>query len=76
MYTIGEKYMYGSYEGNIKRARVYVNGVGQAIGGTFLNGKYDYYINAGITDVNDLVEIEGWNENNEVIASKKRVEIK
>ncbi|OTO29274.1 hypothetical protein A5816_001559 [Enterococcus sp. 3G1_DIV0629] len=74
-YVFGSRHMFGSYTGDIKFARAYVNGVAQAIGGEFSLGRYDYYIGGAIKQKDDIVEIDGRDKNNEVIVPKQRIKV-
>lgn len=74
-YTLGQTTITGTYTGEIVRARAYVNGVGQAFGGTFVDGDSSYWIGSGVRNSDDDLQIEGLDSNNNVIVEKTKINI-
>ncbi|MBC1576095.1 right-handed parallel beta-helix repeat-containing protein [Listeria booriae] len=67
-YQLSDVTITGKYEGDITKARVYVNGVAQAWGGTFQNNMFSYYIGLGKIRMGDSVYIVGYNYENVELA--------
>lgn len=53
----GDQFIRGTYTGDVDSARVYVNGT-SVRGGTFEDGKFEFFIGSRIQSVDDVVEIE------------------
>ncbi|MEG0107640.1 MAG: right-handed parallel beta-helix repeat-containing protein [Lachnospiraceae bacterium] len=64
LYQLSDVVITGRYEGEIVRARVYVNGVAQAWGGDFQNNLFSYYIGSGKIKKGDAVYIVGYSQAN------------
>lgn len=60
-YKLGQKTITGTYTGDIAKARVYINGVAQAWGGTFSSGAFSYYIGNKIK-AGDVVKLSFFNK--------------
>ncbi|WP_239256599.1 immunoglobulin-like domain-containing protein [Listeria ilorinensis] len=69
IYTLGNSEITGSYTGDVKKARVYINGVAQAWGGTFKDGKFNYYIGNKIK-TGDTVLINAYDSNDKQLDSQ------
>ncbi|WP_208422421.1 immunoglobulin-like domain-containing protein [Latilactobacillus fragifolii] len=69
-YTVGNTNITGSYTGDVARARVTVNGVAQAWGGTFTNGQFNYYIGAGKIKAGDTVTITAYDKDSKILDTK------
>ncbi|MBC2367791.1 hypothetical protein HBP99_04045 [Listeria booriae] len=67
-YQLSDVTITGTYEGDITKARVYINGVAQAWGGTFQNNVFSYYIGLGKIHMGDSVYIVGYNYANVELA--------
>ncbi|WP_239256608.1 right-handed parallel beta-helix repeat-containing protein [Listeria ilorinensis] len=73
-YETKDLWIRGKYTGQIVRARVLINGIAQAWGGTFQNGNFSYYIGLGKIKENDTVEIIGYSmENGELARTSLQV---
>lgn len=74
-FKIGSSYITGSYSGDIKKARAYLDGTAKAIGGEFtLDGTFKYYIGSGVT-IDSSLEIEGRDNDNIVVTPKISINI-
>lgn len=74
-FIVGNTRITGEYDGPIQRARAFLDGVPKAIGGEFVDGRFDYYLGGGV-NIDSKLQIEGWNVNNEVITEKIEVPIR
>ncbi len=61
-YSVGNVTITGAYTGDITMARVSINGVQQAWGGSFENGRFSYYVGANKIKAGDVVTISAYNE--------------
>lgn len=74
-FTIGSRYITGEYSGDITKGRAYLDNSAKAIGGEFSpDGTFEYYIGSGVTTEN-ILEIEGWNSNDEVVTPRIQINI-
>ncbi|MBC2057645.1 hypothetical protein HCJ57_14050 [Listeria booriae] len=69
-YTVGESTITGSYTGDIVKAQLYVNGQYISIGGTFVDGKFSYYVPAGLIKETDKVELVALDKDNNILDRK------
>lgn len=67
-FNVGDSYITGTYTGDIKYAKVYVNGKELAAGGDFNNGSFQYYV-GGQIKAGDTVTIEGYSADYQKITS-------
>lgn len=60
-YTVGDSYIRGTYEGNVERARVFVNGHYAGQGGTYnADGTFEFWINPALISAGDEVIIRAY----------------
>jgi co-chaperonin GroES (HSP10) len=75
-YTVGDEYITGSYSGDVKKAKVIVNGTVLSLGGTFSNGRFTYWVGPSRIKAGDNVLINGYDQNNAVLTQNNRVTVK
>ena len=56
-YKLGQSTITGTYEGNVKKARLLVDGKQISWGGTFKEGTFSYYVAPGTIKANSTVEL-------------------
>ncbi|MBC9701972.1 MAG: leucine-rich repeat protein, partial [Leuconostoc sp.] len=61
-YQVGTSQLTGKYTGDIKKAKLTVNGKVLSWGGTFANGNMSYYVKAGTIKVGDKVTIQAYDQ--------------
>lgn len=66
----------GSYSGDVKKAKVIVNGTVLSLGGTFSNGRFTYWVGPSRIKAGDNVLINGYDQNNAVLTQNNRVTVK
>lgn len=59
-YTLGNNTIVGEYTGEVRKARLVVNGTIVSVGGTFDEGRFSYYINPTQIKETDNVQIQGY----------------
>lgn len=59
-YTLGNNTIVGEYTGEVRKARLVVNGTIVSVGGTFDEGRFSYYINPTQIKETDTVQIQGY----------------
>ncbi|MBO1298686.1 MULTISPECIES: immunoglobulin-like domain-containing protein [unclassified Enterococcus] len=69
----GNLFLTGGYTGHVVSARVHINGV-SVRGGTFADGKFEFFVGNRIQSVDDVVEIEALDQNGRVL-DRQRVEL-
>ncbi|HHS5869294.1 immunoglobulin-like domain-containing protein [Enterococcus faecalis] len=69
-YTIGDSYITGRYIGGAVKARAMINETPQALGGTFEDGVFKYYIGANKIKIDDRVTMTAYDIDNRVLDSK------
>ncbi|MSD83866.1 hypothetical protein GKC32_06195 [Lactobacillus curvatus] len=74
-YKVGDTDITGSYTGDVAKARLAINGKMQAWGGTFTNGKFDYYIGAGKIKSGDKVTITAYDKDGKILDQDKKVTV-
>lgn len=75
-YTVGDEYITGSYSGDVKKAKVIVNGTVLSLGGTFTNGRFSYWVGANKIKAGDSVLINGYDQNNVLLTQNNKVTVK
>ncbi|MDN3100703.1 hypothetical protein P0E61_10135 [Enterococcus faecalis] len=74
-YPYGNEYITGTYTGEIKKAKLYVNdkytGV---VGGTFKSNNFTFYVKGRFKST-DKVELEGLSGQDKILVEKQQVEI-
>ncbi|MEO1768406.1 immunoglobulin-like domain-containing protein [Candidatus Enterococcus ferrettii] len=75
-YTVGDEYITGSYSGDVKKAKVIVNGTVLSLGGSFTNGRFSYWVGANKIKAGDSVLINGYDQNNVLLTQNNKVTIK
>ncbi|MBC6167638.1 hypothetical protein HCA15_13365 [Listeria booriae] len=68
-YKIGDTTIKGTFTGDITVAKVYINGVAQAWGGEFGGGAFSYYVGKNKIQSGDIVTIEGYDKNTQLLAT-------
>lgn len=74
-YTVGDEYITGTYSGDVKKAKVIVNGTVLSLGGTFSNGRFTYWVGKNAIKAGDSVFINGYDQNNVVLTQNNRVTV-
>lgn len=74
-YRLGSTTISGIYEGPVVSARVKINGIDQAKGGTFKDGVFSYYIREKKIKLGDRVSIEGYDSDGNTLSTNKCVTI-
>ncbi|EGO7566526.1 BspA family leucine-rich repeat surface protein [Enterococcus faecalis] len=67
-YKLGQSTITGTYEGNVKKARLLVDGKQISWGGTFKEGTFSYYVAPGIIKANSTVTLEAHGEGDVLLA--------
>lgn len=75
-YTVGDEYITGSYSGDVKKAKVIVNGTVLSLGGSFTNGRFSYWVGANKIKAGDSVLINGYDQNNVLLTQNNQVTVK
>ncbi|MGL9730728.1 immunoglobulin-like domain-containing protein [Enterococcus sp. DIV0756] len=75
-YTVGDEYITGTYTGDVKKAKVIVNGAVLSLGGTFNNGRFTYWVGTSKIKAGDSVLINGYDQNNVVLTQNNPVNVK
>ncbi|QNL92851.1 immunoglobulin-like domain-containing protein [Lactococcus lactis] len=60
----------GNFTGDVARLQVEVNGTKLAVGGTFNDGKFSYYVGSNIANVKDKVYVFAYDKNNKELDKK------
>lgn len=76
VYTIGNEEITGTYTGDVKKAKVIVNGTVLSLGGTFTNGRFTYWVGSSKIKAGDSVLINGYDQNNTLLTQNNIVNIK
>ncbi|EGP4887196.1 TPA: immunoglobulin-like domain-containing protein [Enterococcus faecium] len=74
-YTVGDQQITGTYTGDIKKARVIVNGKTLPVGGTFSNGQFTYWVGANRIKNGDTVTMNGYDKNDKLLTQNNPVKI-
>ncbi|MGI8170485.1 Ig-like domain-containing protein [Enterococcus lactis] len=61
-YVIGETQITGTYTGDVKKARMKVNGKVISWGGTFADGSFVYYTGTGLIKAGDVVTLDAYDK--------------
>ncbi|EOH75653.1 immunoglobulin-like domain-containing protein [Enterococcus malodoratus] len=75
-YTVGDEYITGTYTGDVKKAKVIVNGTVLSLGGTFSGGRFTYWVGPSRIKAGDSVFINGYDQNNALVSQNNAVTIK
>ncbi|EGO8717409.1 BspA family leucine-rich repeat surface protein [Enterococcus faecalis] len=67
-YKLGQSTITGTYEGNVKKARLLVDGKQISWGGAFKDGTFSYYVAPGTIKANSTVELEAYGEGDVLLA--------
>ncbi|EUJ31339.1 cell wall anchor domain-containing protein [Listeria floridensis FSL S10-1187] len=74
-HIVGSSTVKGTFTGDIKIAKVYINGVAKAWGGDFGGGAFSYYVGKNKIKTTDIVTIEGYTKDMKLLDTKQ-VELK
>ena len=74
-YTVGDSMITGAYTGDVTRARVFINGIGQAWGGSFNSGSFSYYIGNNKIKAGDKVTISAYDKEGKLLDADKTVKV-
>ncbi|WP_368556328.1 BspA family leucine-rich repeat surface protein, partial [Enterococcus faecalis] len=69
-YKLGQSTITGTYEGNVKKARLLVDGKQISWGGTFKDGIFSYYVAQGTIKTNSTVELAVYGEGNVLLSQE------
>lgn len=75
VYTVGDSEITGTYTGDIKKARVVINGKTLPVGGTFSNGQFTYWVGANRIKNGDTVTMNGYDQNDKLLTQNNPVKI-
>ncbi|MGM0214817.1 immunoglobulin-like domain-containing protein [Enterococcus sp. AZ109] len=75
-YTVGDEYITGTYTGDVKKAKVIVNGTVLSLGGTFTNGRFSYWVGTSRIKSGDSVLINGYDQNNSLLTQNNPVTVR
>ncbi|MGM0238781.1 immunoglobulin-like domain-containing protein [Enterococcus sp. AZ103] len=75
-YTVGDEYITGVYSGDVKKAKVIVNGTVLSLGGNFANGRFTYWVGTSRIKAGDSVMINGYDQNNSLLTQNNPVTVK
>ncbi|MFC0616213.1 immunoglobulin-like domain-containing protein [Enterococcus faecalis] len=67
-YKLGQSMITGTYEGNVKKARLLIDGKQISWGGTFKEGTFSYYVAPGTIKANSTVELAVYGEGDILLA--------
>ncbi|WP_275400796.1 immunoglobulin-like domain-containing protein [Enterococcus faecium] len=73
-YTIGESVITGTYTGDVRKAHLFINGRPSKWGGTFENGRFEFYV-GNLIKKDDVVTLDACAKNDQVLQAKVSVEI-
>ncbi|EKZ0165330.1 BspA family leucine-rich repeat surface protein [Enterococcus faecalis] len=74
-YKLDQSTITGTYEGNVKKARLLVDGKQISWGGTFKEGTFSYYVAPGIIKANSTVTLEAYGEGDVLLAESFNVTV-
>ncbi|MFC0616214.1 immunoglobulin-like domain-containing protein [Enterococcus faecalis] len=69
-YKLGQSMITGTYEGNVKKARLLVDGKQISWGGTFKEGTFSYYVAPGTIKANSTVELAVYGEGDVLLSQE------
>ncbi|MCO5432948.1 BspA family leucine-rich repeat surface protein [Enterococcus faecalis] len=69
-YKLGQSTITGTYEGNVKKARLLVDGKQISWGGTFKEGNFSYYVAPGTIKANSTVELAVYGEGDVLLSQE------
>ncbi|EKQ3613677.1 BspA family leucine-rich repeat surface protein [Enterococcus faecalis] len=70
IYKLGQSTITGSYEGNVKKARLLVDGKQISWGGTFKEGTFSYYVAPGTIKADSTVELAVYGEGDVLLSQE------
>ncbi|EPC6943834.1 TPA: immunoglobulin-like domain-containing protein [Enterococcus faecalis] len=70
-YRVGDSTIIGSYEGNIKKVKLIVDGKPLSWGGTFDNGVFTYYVAFSVIKETSIVELEAYSVGDVLLSDEK-----
>ncbi|MDN3185229.1 Ig-like domain-containing protein [Enterococcus faecalis] len=74
-YTIGETQITGTYTGDVKKARLKVNGKVISWGGSFVNGTFTYYTGSGLIKAGDVVTLDAYDKYEDSLQKNVNVDV-
>ena len=69
-HKLGQSTITGTYEGNVKKARLLVDGKQISWGGTFKDGTFSYYVAPGTIKANSTVELAVYGEGDVLLSQE------
>lgn len=75
VYELGDSVISGQYTGNVKKAKLVVNGETVSWGGTFKDGQFSYYVNSQRIKKGDQVTLQPYDHYDSVLNTPKEVVI-
>ncbi|EOH1637389.1 BspA family leucine-rich repeat surface protein [Enterococcus faecalis] len=70
IYKLGQSTITGTYEGNVKKARLLVDGKQISWGGTFKDGTFSYYVAPGTIKADSTVELAVYGEGDVLLSQE------
>ncbi|WP_348921076.1 immunoglobulin-like domain-containing protein [Enterococcus rotai] len=74
-YILGESSIHGTYEGEIRKARLFINDVHQSWGGSFSGGKFSYYVSSMAIKTGDKVELQAYDSKDQPLGERMTVAV-
>ena len=74
-YKLGQSTITGTYEGNVKKARLLVDGKQISWGGTFKDGTFSYYVAQGTIKANSTVELAVYGDGDVLLSESFNVTV-
>ncbi|EOA6374019.1 immunoglobulin-like domain-containing protein [Enterococcus faecalis] len=75
-YTLGNNTIVGEYSGEVRKARLVVNGNIISVGGTFDKGEFSYYVHPNQIKETDTIQIQGYDAEGNPIGNLAPVTLK
>lgn len=74
-YKVGDTNITGTYTGDVKRLRLYINGVSQSWGGIVENGTFKYYVGSNKISATDRVTMNVYDKDDNLLQENAPVKV-